>query len=100
MTRTYILLYIHPRFASFVKSVGLSRGTQNTVPSLSISIGGPPVAGRFCFAISRPPFHVALSRTWASVSCALVSPSLARMASAMRSLSCARYEFKMVAREI
>lgn len=40
---------------------------QNTVPSLSISIGGPLVSGRFCFAISRPPFHVALSSTCARV---------------------------------
>ena len=60
---------------------------QNTVPSLSISIGGPPVAGRFCFAITRPPFQVALSSTCASVSCSVVKPSCFRISTAIRSLS-------------
>lgn len=59
---------------------------QNTVPSLSISIGGPPVAGRFCFAITRPPFQVALSSTCASVSCSVVKPSCFRISTAIRSL--------------
>ena len=36
---------------------------QKIVPSLSISIGGPPVSGRLSFAISRPPFQVAPSNT-------------------------------------
>ena len=37
--------------------------TQKTVPSLSISIGGPPVFGRLILAISLPPFQVAPSST-------------------------------------
>lgn len=41
---------------------------QKIVPSLSISIGGPPVSGRLILAISLPPFQVAPSSTWASVS--------------------------------
>ena len=40
---------------------------QKIVPSLPISIGGPPVSGRLILAISLPPFQVALSSTWASV---------------------------------
>ena len=36
---------------------------QKTVPSLSISIGGPPVSGRLVLAISLPPFQVAPSST-------------------------------------
>jgi len=61
---------------------------QNTVPSLSISIGGPPVSGRFCLAISRPPFHVALSKIWARVSeTSEAPPSLCRIRAAIRSLS-------------
>lgn len=58
--------------------------TQKTVPSLSISIGGPPVSGRFCFAISRPPFQVALSRIWAKVRQA---SAFSRIRLAMRSLT-------------
>jgi hypothetical protein len=38
--------------------------SQNTVPSLSISIGGPPpMAPRNFLAMILPPFQVALSRT-------------------------------------
>lgn len=36
------------------------------VPSLSISIGGPPFV-LFSAAMSRPHFQVALSRTWGNV---------------------------------
>jgi hypothetical protein len=62
--------------------------TQNTVPSLSISIGGPPVSGRNFFAISRPPFHVALSKIWAKVSVASgVAPTFCRIRPAIRSLT-------------
>ena len=73
------LLVLHPPFLSFTMFTSCSpsvycphfdstttlspSSAQKTVPSLSISIGGPPEAGRFCFAISRPPFQVALSRT-------------------------------------
>jgi hypothetical protein len=60
--------------------------TQNTVPSLTMSIGGPPDSGRFSFAISRPPFQVALSSTCARVSCSFDRLSLARIWSAIRSL--------------
>ncbi len=60
--------------------------TQNRVPSLTISIGGPPDSGRFSFAISRPPFHVALSSTCARVSCSFDRLSLALICSAIRSL--------------
>ena len=61
---------------------------QNTVPSLSISIGGPPVSGRFCLAISRPPFHVALSKIWARVSETSEAPPIfCRIRAAIRSLS-------------
>ena len=61
--------------------------TQNTVPSLTISIGGPPPDSRlFSLAISRPPFHVALSSTCARVSCSFDKLSLTRIRSAIRSL--------------
>ena len=60
--------------------------TQNTVPSLTISIGGPPDSGLFSFAISRPPFHVALSSTCARESCSFDKLSLTRICSAIRSL--------------
>jgi hypothetical protein len=49
---SFDLLYVH--------TIAIA---QKTVPSLSMSIGGPPVSGRFCLAISRPPFQLALSRT-------------------------------------
>ena len=61
--------------------------TQNTVPSLTISIGGPPPdSGLFSLAISLPPFHVALSSTCARVSWSFDKPSLTRICSATRSL--------------
>jgi hypothetical protein len=60
---------------------------QKTVPSLSISIGGPPVSGRLILAISLPPFQVAPSSTWASVSWDTVNPICERIRSAIRSLS-------------
>jgi hypothetical protein len=42
---------------------------QKTVPSEMISSGGPPpVSARSVLAISRPPFQVAASSTWAVVS--------------------------------
>ena len=56
------------------------------MPSLTISKGGPPVSGRFSWAISRPPFHVALSRTWARLSWSGVRFNFARMDSAVLSL--------------
>ncbi|KAG2126871.1 major facilitator superfamily domain-containing protein [Suillus bovinus] len=51
-------LYIHALILS-----GRMPHPQKTVPSLSISMGGPPVKGRSRLAISLPPFHVALSST-------------------------------------
>ena len=49
-------------------------------------MGGPPVSGRRSFAISRPPFQVALSSTWASVSASRARPYFSRSPWAMRSL--------------
>ena len=78
-----------PCSASPKNERGISTGRlQNTVPSLSISIGGPPVSGRFCFAISRPPFHVALSRIWVKVSgTSEAAATFCRIREAIRSLT-------------
>lgn len=65
---------------------------QNTVPSLSISIGGPLVSDRLILAISRPPFHVAPSSTCARLSCSVVNPSFWRMSAARRSLVSVSYQ--------
>ena len=84
-----LLLYI-PLVPGIMKGKShyFTGSAQNTVPSLSISIGGPPVSGRFRLAISRPPFHVALSKIWARVRDASEAPpNLCRIRPAIRSLS-------------
>jgi len=59
---------------------------QKIVPSLSISIGGPPVSGRLILAISRPPFQVAPSSTCASDKSSADKLSCVLMRSAILSL--------------
>lgn len=55
-------------------------------------MGGPPVWGRFSFAISRPPFHVALSRICAKVRLVAEDSGLVRIRLAVRSRDTAHEE--------